>query len=65
MSVWSQTLELLKKAGFSRGAIQLLYGKSRRVGRAVNGATTFPKGYRAKRKRLQKIQKESRRRNRS
>lgn len=65
MSLWETTFELLKKAGLSRGAIQLMYGKGRRVGRGVNGARTYPKGHRAKRKRLQKIQKESRRRNRA
>lgn len=65
MSLWSETLAMLKKMGMSRGAIQQVYGKTRRIGRGVNGARTFPKGFRAKRKRLQKIQKESRRRNRA
>jgi hypothetical protein len=66
MSAWQQTLELLKKAGLSRGTIQAMYGKRRRIWRGKGSpANQYPRGHRAKRKRLQKIQKESRRRNRA
>jgi len=62
MSKLSDALEQFKGSGLSRRMVKMLFGQNRTY--KYNEGKTLPKGHRAKRKRLQKIQKESRRKNR-
>jgi len=61
MTKLSDAIDSFKGTGWSRSTIKAMFGGMKR---ARIGAHELPKGHRAKRKRLQKIQKESRRRNR-
>jgi len=63
MSKLSDAIEQFKGSGLSRRMVKMLFGRGKSFKHI--GARTLPKGHRAKRKRLQKIQKESRRKNRN
>lgn len=63
MSLWAATKEMLKKMGMSKSLIKILYGSRKVDRRKGSKANAYPKHHRAKRKRLRKISKESRRRN--